>query len=201
MMIETTPEPFEAERETEESEQQPANVPKANRKAAIAVILGVVLLVIGCVLVAMLFLAFSRSAVDAEYSHGTVVVGPDEEHVLEIEVQEGRYDWSISSDNQPFDGYLVLREHFPAYKAGEEVPHVAEVKNVTYWTPFLQTGDGMFGLAIVNPGEQELVVRVQTTFRRNPPLSIFCLPPIGLVVSFGGLLLVILGIVWRIRRK
>lgn len=185
----------------DEAEQQPSNGPKANRRAALAIIVGLVLIVAGIVLVAMLFLAFNRSAADAEYSYETVVAGPHEEHVLEIEVQEGRYDWSISSNNQPFDAYLVLREHFPAYKAGEEFPRVEEVKNVTYWTPFLQTGGGMFGLAIVNPGEQELYVRVQTTFRYNPPFSVFCLPPMGLIVAFGGLLLVIVGIVWRIRRK
>jgi hypothetical protein len=200
MTVEYAPEEPEAERELETSEQGEERA-KANRKVAIAVIVGLVLIVTGCVLVATLFVAFDRAARDAEYSQETVLIGPLEEHVLEIDLQEGRYDWSISSDSGSFDGYLILREHYPAYKSGEEFPQAAGVESVRFWTPFIQTGGGMFGLAIVNPGEQELTVRVHTTFRYNPPYSVFCLPPGGLCVSLGGLVLIVVAIVWRIRRK
>jgi len=193
MTVEYAPETPGAGREPEASEQQEERA-KANRKVAIAVIVGLVLTVTGCVLAAMLFIAFERAAEDAQYAHETVLIGPHEERVLEIDLQEGRYDWSISSDDS-FDGYLILREHSPAYKAGEAFLNAAGVEDVRFWMPFIQTGGGMFGLAIENPGEQEMQVSVHTTFRYNPRYSVFCLPPGGLCVSLGGLVLIVSAII------
>ena len=146
-------------------------------------------------------LSFANSKANAEFSVETVVVGAHEEVVFEISTREGRYDWQITS-NSAFDGYLVLDEHFPAYRAGEEFPRVAVEENIRYWTPFLQTGgNSNHGIAVVNHGDEDMSVRVQTMFRTNPPYGVICLVPIGLLVAFGGIVISVIGIVRKIRKR
>lgn len=82
-----TPDLPEAEKEPGEGEQQTRSGPKAKAKAGKVVIGGCSLLVVGIGLVATMFLGFSRSADNAEYSYETVVVGPHEEFLLEIEAE------------------------------------------------------------------------------------------------------------------
>lgn len=201
MSTEESPVTPEAEEVPGDDDLQTGSGPNTTRKAGKVLVGGCALMVVGVALVATLFVGFARSADKAEYSDETLVVGPHEEYLLEIEAEEGRYDWTVTA-NGSFDGYQITDEHFSAYKAGEDVPQAAKVENVRAWTPFLQTGGGMKGLVIINNGDEELRVRVGTEFRRNPPWSVICvLPSLGLLSLAAGVITIIIGIVLMIRRK
>ena len=183
----------------EKGEQQMDHSQSADHKSTKLLIGGIVALLLGAVLVAVVFLSSSRSATDAEYSYETVVVGADQNAVLEIEAREGRYDWSITS-NYNFDGYLMDGDHLAAHLAGGGFPNLDKVEDARSWTPFLQTGGGMKGLVIVSNGDEELTARVRTEFRRNPPFFLLCLFPLGLLVALGGLIVTIMGLARKTRR-
>jgi hypothetical protein len=131
-----------------------------------------------------------------EYSTEMVLVPPNGELLIEIESQDGRYEYQVRSD-QYIDAYLLPDGGIDQYKAGLEFPISGSAEHTRAWSTFIQTGVGLdFALLLIDGGESEANVSINLTFFPDPNLGLFyILIGTGVLVFIGGIAAVVIGFV------